>query len=110
MMRAVATMLLMVAVATPALAEIGCADERGTHLQEIEGSTRAAFVADALPDDEGKSGQPGHCAFNHGHCAAVPIGALRADHPASIPATYSRLKAPPLIDHGLVVLERPPAA
>lgn len=66
--RALAAVLLSLAVMAPAVAEIGCAADTAVHVAEAD-----ANVVDA--DDHGDpasgSGQSDHCAFSHGHCGAT---------------------------------------
>lgn len=109
-LRAVAAVLLMLTVATPALAEVGCASEAVAHL--ADGSAGAAHQADASgqPDGGHEEGQAGHCAFSHGHCTAIPPAASADTEPMPIRASFARFVADPMIVRDPEALERPPAA
>jgi hypothetical protein len=70
--RMLASLLLAVMIATPAIAEIACADDELTHVTSA--ATGEVSAGSALPPDGNDPASPeqaGHCAFNHGHCNAL---------------------------------------
>lgn len=110
--RATAALLLAMAFVTPALAEIGCVEESIVHLQDSYGSGAGEQAASdpAEPDDESRTGQPDHCAFNHGHCAGLLTTTARTEQSLSHSDRYMRLAARPLTANALDAPERPPSA
>jgi hypothetical protein len=111
--RAVAALLLMVATVTPALAEIGCAEESLTHLEEgLSAGEHAAELASAgQSDDQDEQSTPrGHCAFSHGHCAGIlPVSSRAAELPR-MAAAYGLTRVTPLAPTSPDTSERPPNA
>lgn len=70
--RKLASLLLAMMIATPAVAEMVCADDALTHV--ALSTADEATTGSALPDNSDGPASPepsGHCAFNHGHCNAI---------------------------------------
>ena len=110
--RTVAAFLLLATFVTPALAEIGCAEESIAHLEEDGFSSlpdqHEMTSGDSQPD--GQAAVADHCAFSHGHCAGVPATAA-ANYQLPPPAAgYISLPDTAVRTQRLPVPERPPAA
>ena len=111
--RATAALLLMAAFATPALAEIGCAEDSVVHLQEAGASSLDVSSIMSQPDGssgEDRSGQPDHCGFGHGHCAGIPAGTGGGEEFLLAPGSYAQLASRPIGARSLETPERPPNA
>lgn len=113
MARAVAALLLMVATVTPVLAEIGCAEESVTHLEErlSAGDHADELTSEGQPDDQDEQSTPrGHCGFSHGHCTGIlPLSSSAAELPRMV-AAYGLTRAAPLAPTSPDTFERPPNA
>lgn len=111
MARALAALLLTVATVTPALAEIGCAEESLTHLEEGLSTAELAdeLTSEGQSDDQDEQSTPrGHCAFSHGHCAGIlPVSSGAAELPRMV-AAYGLTRAAPLAPTSPETSERPP--
>ena len=113
MIRATAALLLMAALATPALAEIGCAEESVVHLQDTiltDYHGDAIATNDQSDDDQQKVPAKSHCAFNHGHCAGIPVNGSAAVQSQRLAVSYGIPKAMPLTAASIENPERPPNA
>lgn len=112
--RATAALLLMVMLATPALAEIGCAEESIAHLQgdgdAAQTDGHAVASEQGEPDDERLGGPTGHCGFSHGHCAGIATSNARSEGPAVTVPAYVFGASTPIRGRSLDAPERPPAA
>ena len=112
MVRAVAAFLLLATFVTPALAEIGCAEESIAHLQDdvISPSSdqHEMTSSDAQRDDNQKVAD--HCAFSHGHCAGLTAAAASNYEVPAAMAAYASSPAAAVPMRRLTVPERPPAA
>ncbi|TFI58425.1 hypothetical protein E2493_09830 [Sphingomonas parva] len=113
MVRATAALLLMAAIVTPALAEIGCAEESVTHLSEAlnAGEHAAEVTAAGQSGDQDNQGMAvGHCAFSHGHCAGLPSVSNATAPSPRVAAAYGLLRTSALAPASLDTPERPPNA
>ena len=108
--RAVAALLLMIAAATPALAEISCAGESVVHIEALSADDEHEAAGPDQSDQERDKGQPGHCAFSHGHCAGIPANTSRSEQRIEGGGSYARFVPDAMIGGKLAALERPPAA
>ncbi len=113
--RAMAAIVLLMAVASPAFAEIGCAEDTAVHMQR-EASISAADDHETVTEQGRESkrddkGAPiGHCAFNHGHCAGIPLSSASQTRMALPVIKFDFHKYQPLAATLLDTPERPPAA
>ena len=109
-MRGVAALLLLLVVATPALAEIGCAGESVEHVQTNPADDHETVGSEDRSDGDQTGAPQGHCAFNHGHCAAIPTSGKEAAAMLRPVLAYRPSTAAPLIASLVDTPERPPAA
>lgn len=80
----VTALMLSLAIASPAIAEIGCSWDAATHFSETadHADEHKADAPDPGGSDSGNDAdRDSHCAFSHGHGAL----ATRGDNPASPP-------------------------
>lgn len=111
LVRAMAALLLMAAIVTPALAEIGCAEDSFSHIEESLGAGEHAerLTTDKQSKDQDGQGAPvGHCAFSHGHCAGIPSVSSDAAKLLQPAALYCSMPTAPLVPTSLGTPERPP--
>lgn len=106
---ALAALLLMGALATPAFAEIICAEESVAHLEQTTVTFDAQQPSSDPSNDDG-SGKADHCGFTHGHCSG--IASVCAEHP--VPGALTIAYAPSVSvsapSSTLETPDRPPAA
>lgn len=107
--RLLASLLLALTIATPAVAEIACADDALMHVSDSVMADQAAGAE--LPDDGDEPALPdqaGHCAFNHGHCNAIAAVPAAASSRFPIQVAFAQLAPPRLARIAPAGPERPP--
>jgi hypothetical protein len=105
--RALLALMLAFAVVSPALAEIGCNDDR---IVEMSGAIGVTALSDDSSEHDRQAGKATHCSFSHCSQAvpASPPGCAKASAPEAslyLPLFADRLTAAPRDGP-----ERPPRA
>jgi hypothetical protein len=112
--RSMAALLLMVTMAAPALAEIGCIGGCLVEFQAVdpvsEMGDRESAVGSDMAEDERDSRPAGHCPFGSVHCAGIAPHALRTEPQSVIRAEYGLLISHPTVTRVSDTPERPPAS
>lgn len=105
MLRAVLAVLLTIAVAAPAVAEIGCTTEATTHAANTDET-----LADAADhDDDGQDAdQDGHCAFAHSHCGGIAPSLAGQPLPFAPRPAFLPAPDPDFVSLSLIGPDRPP--
>lgn len=113
-LRAAAALLLALAIVTPAMAEVACAEDTIMHLFADSAPAAIDGKADVSTEDRDNQkrtpDQPGHCSFNHGHCAALPMTAPRGEQPLASSVSYMSAMVSPAASSSPGTPERPPSA
>lgn len=94
LIRALAALLMILAIASPAIAEIGCSWDTATHAIDAGAGNAAVHADDHDPGGDGDNdsvpGPDNHCAFSHGSgglaSAAAPAGPFARRAPVFPPA------------------------
>jgi hypothetical protein len=107
--RMLGALLLALMIVSPAAAEVGCVEDAIVHAQDVLSND----VQVDEPQDESERDAPdqvSHCAFSHGHCAAVVVSGmadLGVDPVESVQASPDTIQAAGGAREGP---ERPPRA
>ena len=113
LVRAVMTVLMMLAAATPSLAELGCLEEGNSRPALTSAATAPSIVSAGHNDADGKTNLAGgvvHCAFSHcvhGVAAVPPEQNGSGDYSA---AAYALPVLQRLLDATVDGPEHPPRA
>lgn len=104
-----AMVLLVFAIASPALAEAGCSADAAAHIAGTEVADSTA-CGDLDHDRRQPSGDVGHCAFSHGHCSGVTPSRIAS--PVAVVAKASFEIEPSIVvtARSIQVPDQPPRA
>jgi hypothetical protein len=111
--RAIAALMLFLAIATPALAEIACAGERVTHLQageRVGAKGQVTSGGDPQQQDEEDASTIEHCAFSHGPCVGIPADTNTSIELLTLANRYGRSVSEPLTPELVGTPHHPPNA